>query len=250
VKTNTSPIKGYLQNILVSRLFKLIGAVAFTGILTSCSAVYIPNNLNAPLLKKRNEGALSINTGTNGTNFQASFAPANHFGIMFNYAWMDMEGDEEDDESQRKSHFGELGIGYFSGDENGVFEIYTGGGIGNISTATNYFPWDDKTVHSDSKYYRLFIQPNVGLRMHLLEVGFALRTSFVNFINIKYENIDRNDISESAMFLEPAFFLRFGSPIIQLQGQIGLSRKLNSTEYFDYDPFFISLGLNLRIGSM
>ena len=231
--------------------FLIITLSLFILISISCAPLYIPNNVNAPLLSKKGEAAIGINYGMSGLNVHSSYAPINNFAVMLNYAYLSSTAKSNgyDDEYLRKQRFGEIALGYFSEiGENGVAEIYIGGGMGKASSIDDFLSIASTKIYADGTYYRLFVQPNFGFKYRAFEGGFALRGCYLNFTKVKYENYDL-DVSTSNYFVEPVVFLRMGGPLIKFQAQFGFSRKVDIEDFVTYDPFIFGLGISLRLGS-
>jgi len=216
--------------------------------LTSCSTIYVPNAINTPLLSKKNESVIGINTGITGTDLHSSYAITNSFAIMLNYSRIN-QGDQE----KLKQNFGEVAIGYFKNLNNSnVTEFFLGMGYGETSSIGKiiYKDYIYEEIKADSKFYRFFAQLDFGIKGKIIETGISLRSSYVYFSNIKFSNsIFNEEISLNNIFVTPAFFFRIGSPIFKIQAQIGYSQLVSKSSFTIYQPLIMSLGVAIRFGS-
>lgn len=130
-------------------------------LLSSCSPVYVPNVINTPMMEQKGDGNISVNIGLSGIDGQLSYALTDNFGIMANgnfgisgYMFC----------CPHQVHYlVEAGTGYFGKiKENGRFEVFGGGGIGEIEVE-----YDFSTFESYSKVNltRFFVQPSFGLEL-------------------------------------------------------------------------------------
>ncbi|HXC04262.1 MAG TPA: hypothetical protein VNZ86_05875, partial [Bacteroidia bacterium] len=90
-----------------------------------------------------------------------------------------------------------------------------------------------------------------GHRSEFLELGFAFRTSYVNFTD--YSNSSKNITYHSLddVYLEPTAFVRAGSKYVKGSFQLGLSLRgdgLSQTSpKFLSNPFYCSVGIYVTL---
>lgn len=214
-------------------------------LLASCSAIYQPNSLNIPLLGKKSEGTLIISTGSNSFEVQSAYAITDNFAIMFNYS---KEKNNEDEKFTQD--LGEFAVGFFNQKKTNVTEVYLGAGYGESSSLGSllFNHIIDTTFAMSSTFYRLFIQTNLGIKGKIIETGVAVRASFLHFTEMKIDEFTE-DVSIDSYFITPALFLRIGGPPFKFIAQIGYSISLRNSSDFLYEPFVMSIGMVLRIGS-
>ena len=226
--------------------------ISFQLLLISCAPLYVPNKVNTPLLSQKNEASVDFSYGESGVNLQSAYAVTENIGVMLNGSYLSQENnyDANNDRSYlRKSKFAETAIGYFNGITNtSVAEIYFGGGIGKASSIDNFMLIGEEKIYSEGNYYKLFLQTNIGIKGKFVEGGVALRTSYINFTNFHYENVNVEMYPES-YFFEPAVFVRFGGPIFKFQSQLGFASKLSEKEFVTYNPLILSVGILFRINT-
>lgn len=174
------------------------------SILTSCSSIYQPNSLNIPLLHKKNEGTLSVSTGSNTFEIQSAYAVTDNYSIMLNYSKAN-----NNDDDQFKQDLGEFAVGYYNQlTESNITEIYLGGGFGKSSSTGNIVIENiiDTSTQTSSKFFRLFIQTNFGITGKIIESGIAVRASYLHFTELKIDEF-RKDVSLESYFVTPLSFL-------------------------------------------
>lgn len=213
------------------KLYKIIIYFSLV-ILTSCNVAYVPNSINSPML--RNKGDVQVNAivGSSGIEGQGAIAFTDQFGLIANAQYLITK---EADYTERYS-LGEIGLGYterFS--DRGIFEIFTGGGIGMVPADFRDNTYDGtQTAHLN----KVFIQPAIGMVNDWLDLSVASRYSAIN-IN-----------GETNWFFEPAVISKIGFKRVKFIGTMGIcipfSKYDNRT--WDQAPFFISIGIHLKIG--
>ncbi len=211
----------------------------------SCTPpVYLPNSLNVPLLKEKDEFNIGLNMSIAGCDFQASRAISENVGIMLNGTYLSDSYELSD--HYRNHKFAEIGIGVFSPyGEYLLGGIYAGAGLGSNSLKEGMLLGSEDALVS-ANYTRLFLQPTFGARTEGLEGGFAMRMCYINFHNINYSNID---FLRTKILFEPVVFLRVGPPVIQFQTQFGFSLDpfKDPLEIPYYNDFIMSLGFNINL---
>lgn len=222
---------------------KILIIILLTGLfLSSCRPLYIPNAVHTPMISEKNEFNGAALLGTSGVDVQAAFSPVKHFAVMADASWYDDR--KSDPESNHYHFFAEGGTGYYNRVGLGHFDIYTGGGFGNVSTTNTI---SSITTTSTGTYYRIFLQPCVGLGTKAFDASFTLRTAYVNFTQVTNPTISGS--RQSSLFAEPVFTLRVGYKWVKYFFQAGFSFPMQKELMIDYQPFMISTGINLNFGN-
>lgn len=219
-------------------------------ITTSCAPIYVPNARNAPLFKEGGEVQINAQlSGTKGYEAQTGIAVSNHVGVISNFAYVS-NGTRDDSNYIRHSFF-EGGVGYFDNSERLAFEVYAGYGRGKGRAFGNF---NFESISSDddvdvrSRYQRFFIQPAIGSNhRRVFNWTGVLRFSVIDFTEIKVDGVETQLDADPVLFIEPAFIgkINFGESGIFANFQGGLSFPRQSID-FDYEPFFVSIGLGVR----
>lgn len=196
--------------------FLLVINVIFILFFASCAPpVYLPNSINAPLLKGKGDAGVGYNKPLGGHDIQISHASSENVGLMLNGTYLS----ESWSDNYRRHKFIEMGMGFFHQDGGFIQEIYACGGWGSNSLKEIVlFDSEDARVSAD--YIRLFIQPNLGICKEGFEGGFGFRVCYINFYNINYSNID---FQRTKILLEPVVFIKLGPPVFKFQMQLGNS---------------------------
>ncbi len=185
--------------------------LATVMIFASCAAprVYFPDRVNTPGLREKGDGNIIIagkfQTPGSDTTFSGYdlFAPAvdvnyaftDNFGVIASYrSLINRNSRQPGNYVYDNDEFGgvfngnrfDLGLGFFSKlGTKGLFEVYMGGGIGNMRRRGSTTPQLDY----NTDYFRYFVQP---------AAGFFVRERFsvmwgVRFAVQKYYNFTSND---------------------------------------------------------
>lgn len=227
---------------------------------TSCKILYIPNMVNAPLLKE--QGELKVNLSTK--DLQAAYAVSPNIGVMLNgyynkNEWEITSGSFENKYESKRSLL-EGGVGYFKAfGEKGVFDVYAGAGLGNLKYDYHLFDngaedLDESRLWS-AKSTKFFLQPSIGMVKEKSEFAFSLRMVGLKFNNIDTLNYSVYDLAFENLngierplylFAEPAITWRFGIPLVKLQLQTLYSLKLNS-EPLNTRNLMFKVGLSFNL---
>ncbi len=138
-------------------------------LLNSCTTLYIPDAINAPLLAEKGDGKIAVGFGEEGhTGLMGAYAFTDHFLMTLNSSVSGFGGS-----------FGDVGGGYYTTfgqpgfrGNKGRFEVLAGVGAGN-SSGGNY-----------EQYTRVFLQPSVGMATKNFDISFSLRWSHLNFAGV------------------------------------------------------------------
>ena len=183
----------------MKKLHIIIFILSYVLLTQSCKIMYTPNMQNVPLFKEKNELQATISTN----NYQTAYAVSDHIGIMVNGqykkpTWSLTSGNTKYNYESKKTLI-EGGVGYFSSVKKlGVFEIYGGGGVGNVSFNRSY---SDTTGGPSTSYNRysaktkcFFVQPSIGLRVDNVDLAFSMR-----LVGLKFSNIDTSGYKKAVL---------------------------------------------------
>ncbi len=244
-------------------------AVPVLLLASSCSRYYYqPNAVNAPMFTNGNQfhiagSGSSSDYEVNGDggkskkfDLQLAYSPIKHLGVIGNYSTWSFRPDVIDFSKAHvdaDAHLAELGIGGYLTSGQGfskfVSDLYVGGGAGSIKS----------DVNMDVR--RIFIQPGIGFRHPIVEVGLNMRIS-----NVKFSNLDdngrgvgylegrnlidvqrnRNITEGSHWFWEPAITTRIGYKFIKAQFQWAFANEITHVPW-NYDGSRFTVGLHLNV---
>ncbi|MGE7773932.1 hypothetical protein ACQKLP_04375 [Chitinophaga sp. NPDC101104] len=258
-------------------LFLLAPAMA----LFACNRnVYVPNQINVPLLKEKGEVKASVSL----SDWQAAYAVTDNFAIMANGQYISrlltVEGDGVDDDPivdpNTRGGLIELGAGYTKAlgvSKKAVFEVYGGYGYGGFRTLEESYLYKPDSVRGyddyrlRTKFHKFFIQPSFGLSHKVVEVAVSTRFSLVNFNNVSSGSLTWDGDPNMRMdfqrldgklvgFMEPAATVRVGFKNIKWFWQLRASVPLRSdgveagptlNNYFQ--PFSFNTGISVNFGN-
>jgi hypothetical protein len=244
----------------------------------SCSPnVYIPNQVNAPLLHEKHQ--LKVNVAP--SNWQAAYAVTNNFAVMVNgqYTWEKTIVERPSSKDWGRGDFSwpqggviEAGAGVFKKFTHRnkplvVLDLYLGYGAGGFKMLDEWYYGDsartgrrDYTVRTS--FRKFFIQPGFGMVKKNVEIAFTPRFTFLRYANpyvgskvseyynawisnreVTYLPDMREAVSGSIFLFEPAFTLRAGGPRVKWHFQLtGCAQDVfEGNEY--YFPISITMGL-------
>lgn len=235
---------------------------------SSCNKhIYVPNQVNVPLLKEKYEFKGSVTP----TNLQTAFAITDNIAVMANgqYLWgfnySDPTNSYEDDglfhDNNTRGGYVEGAVGFFKPigpNKKTVFDVYAGYGSGGFKTLSGDYKSDNGSAPLTeyaikNRFSKVFIQPSFGLAHRVVEAAFSSRFSLVNFYdaNIGVKAFENNATEQakfmrlhdkSVVFYEPAFTVRVGYKYVKFQAQLQFSTPLNRSSfndnYYSYDDNF------------
>lgn len=254
----------------------LLAALLFCS---SCNKhIYVPNTVNAPLLKEKYEFKGSVSP----TNFQAAFAVANNVAIMANGQYVyrfDLDNDDETDEDlslvDKDTRGGviEGAVGFFKPldpKQRMVFDVYGGYGNGSFKTLDAAYNGSGSTrIVNDyllrTHFNKFFVQPSFGFVHPVFEAAFSTRFSVLKFYGSYLgpkafeDNTSRREnflkVDDKALpFFEPAFTFRVGYKYVKFQMQLLFSVLMNDDTYDGYEissyfqPVALGMGASINIG--
>jgi len=227
----------------------LLGTLFIAFIFNGCAPVYIPNTVNAPLLKGKGELMVSGFGGTNGYDVQLAFAPTDHMAVIANGSYQEKNYDSNSVKDYHKHYFGEIGAGYDTKlGERARFECLGGYGFGQAETGYDFTFFQTNTGVAKGLYDRYFIQADLGTSSNFdyVNMGIAIRGSYVNFYKFT-SGTEVYDKPQSNIYVEPAVFIRAGWKYIKFQFEFGGCISTQDKPTFNCQPFLISVGLVFNI---
>lgn len=247
----------------------IILAVSLLLLLAGCSyphLYYSPNMYTVPLFKEPSEfsGVVAGSFGAVNPSFelQTAFSLPAHIGLGFNFMTGGTDNSSEDYDDLSKYHYFEGFGGYYTCFKKiGIFELYAGYGEGSEHHTFAYkeydgwFSWtwtEDGTA--DMNFSRIFIQPNIGLRIKAIEGAFSFRLSRLNFKEINYANtvyrlteLQNLESEPASWLLEPGFTFRGGPDPVKFQVQAVLSANPSNPD-LSFENFRFNIGMNIKFG--
>lgn len=257
----------------------LLPVLAVLG-LASCSRdIYVPNQVNAPLLKEKNELKANLSL----SNWQAAYAITDNIAVMVNGQYVtrgiffddDNDTDNDDLFIDKNTRGGviEGAVGFFKPIDTRkrmIFDVYAGYGNGAFKTLDGNFnstePGTSPVGYTLRTHFnKFFVQPAIGFSHKVVEASFTSRFSLVKFYNQSMgANVFENDenrrlnfmrISEDLRpFFEPAFTIKAGYRYVKWFGQLMFSVPMNDETYSGYDvneyfqPVSLTMGVSLNFG--
>ena len=237
-------------------------------ILTSCSVphyYYSSNIQNVPLFKEKYEfsGLIAGSFGeiNNCLELQTGYSLPDQVALVANYMTGGNDHSTEHITDFCKIHYFEGACGYYRPFEDfGVFEIYGGYGKGSENHAFTYseyvnpFTW--RTIQdgtADLSFSKLFIQPDVGIKLKWLEGAFSLRISNLNYTRINIynttyhlEELNNLKLNITPWLFEPAITCRMGLKPVKAQIQLVFTRNLTNSALL-FEKFRINFGLYFNL---
>lgn len=236
-----------------------------TGCISCSSIIYMPNQVNAPLLQEKHE--LKVNAAP--SNLQAAYAVTDKFAVMVNgqYSW---EVFGRNTASSRgsftmpKGGVIEAGAGIFKKITDSrkppiVLDLFAGYGIGGFQTMSRSYYLDStnperKAYTVRTRFHKFFIQPGIGMVHKNVEIAFTTRFTFLSYRHpvlgsMVYQNeaYDRSDLMKAAstshFLYEPAITLRLGRPRFKWHLQVFTC----TPNIFDVEYYFPPININTGI---
>jgi hypothetical protein len=190
-----------------------------TFLFVSCTTVYLPTEVNTPMFRDEHRVTAGLSIGAYGVSLQTGYSLTKHFAVIADGSYLNQKSVDNEDFLR----FGELGIGYYKIlDKSKLvsFEIYGGAGFAYARSKDVRYDYLE-----EGNYNKIFLQPDFALFFGGIDMIFACKMSVIKFTSYSYSQHNENLITgePSALELEPAFTLRFGSPNFKIRIQIGTS---------------------------
>lgn len=221
--------------------FLVLGSLLI--IADSCAPIYVPSTINTPALREKGDAMGAVHL-SNALELQGAYAVDSHFLVMGAFQSYKIDptsinwsnGTITTTGGSRSNMF-EFGGGYFNRfgkNENGLFEVLAGGGIGYSNT-------------SDERYHGFvqkgFLQPGIGFAHKNIQAIFTLRPSLVRIDNKNHSENSGIKNPASQLFAEPAITLRAGADLVKFNLQMGIAIPKDNTFPYDYSPLRITAGM-------
>ncbi|MCK9211425.1 MAG: hypothetical protein M0P61_11365 [Ignavibacteriaceae bacterium] len=232
---------------------KIIGILSVV-ILQGCGSelLYTTNNIPIPLVQKQGETQISGQYGTNGKSFNLVSSPLEHISLSIagNYDKVTINSNDFDTKKEDKNshNYTEVAIGYFDNvSESIVGEAFVGYGRGDGMDQYYQRQEFSSIVHNNfgyGKYDKYFVQANLGNKNNAITTGFAIRLSYVDFLELMKtsDGVTTFPSGKEALFFEPALFGKIGGKNLQLEVEVMFPYTQKGID-FDYRNFVISTGL-------
>ncbi|MCL4512309.1 MAG: hypothetical protein M1470_14810 [Bacteroidetes bacterium] len=223
----------------------IVFLAATCGTLSGCVPVYVPNTIDAPLLRNAGEVRIAGNAGTTGLDVQSAVAVSDAIAIMANGSFGSKSTSDSLDYNVH--NYLEAGLGYYMPITKGSsFEMFVGAGSGKATSSDAWRGTPSSQLLATGWYNRYFLQMDVGAYNEFASGGFAMRASYVHFRRIEggsgyvSTNLD-------GLFAEPVLFASLGGPLIRFTGQMGVSFPLSDHIRFQWMPFILNFGVEINI---
>jgi hypothetical protein len=172
-----------MSNFLKHKIMKknprlpLFYFAVMAAVISSCSySSYIPITVNEPMLKEKGEIQGIVYPGANHVEVQGAYAVTNHFAVQGDI-WKGID----------KRFSMDILPGYYYYHQNGFcLGVYAGGGMANTS-GKKLIPYNSlinragEIYSQEVRYTSLILQPGIGYRHDIFEIGFSTRASYVDF---------------------------------------------------------------------
>lgn len=237
-------------------------------ILNSCTFphyYYSPNIENVPLFTDKFEFS-GLMAGSFGEinkylELQAGYSFPGHVALMANYLIGGNDQSTEHTTDFEKNHYFEGACGYYKPfNDIGLFEIYGGYGEGYERHSFTYkeylgsLTW--RTIQdgtADLSFSKLFIQPDIGIKIKWLEAAFSFRISNLNYSTINIYNtvyhldeLNSLKLNNTSWLFEPAITCRIGFKQVKGQIQLVCTRNLTNPDLL-FELFRINFGLYFNL---
>jgi hypothetical protein len=237
-------------------------------VVTSCSIphfYYSSNSQSVPLFNEKNEFyglfAGSFGAVNQSIELQAGYAFPGHIALMGNFMTGGNDNSSVNYSDFSKIHYLEGAGGYYTSfGKLGVFEIYGGYGHGSEHHAFTYVEYDGLlswiTVpdgRADLSFSKIFIQPDIGIKIKWMESAFSFRISNVDFTGVDaysttyhLQELDNIRLNHTSWLFEPAFTFRAGFEPVKFQIQMVFSGNLSNPDQ-SFEIFRVNFGLSFNL---
>jgi len=222
-------------------IFSLSSLLLLILIFSSCTTVYIPNEINAPAFNEPNQFKGGIAIGNSGTNLQLGFSFYKHFAAIGDISYLDRKSSEP-----RFQRTWSLGLGYFtriSQSDSMFYEVFGGYGNGRTNSAYEDQFLTNGPGYENADCNRFYVTQNISFQQEFIDFIISVRLSYFSFT--RYESHEFiNPVLPQAIGIEPAFKIRMGGEFLKIKFQLGYN-LMNSIKGpdFNYDRSFGLIGL-------
>ena len=207
-------------------------------VFSSCTTVYTPTEVNAPLHKDKNEFTAGASYSTAGASLQLAYSVTKNIAVFGSGSWMSIK----DNNSRDYQRYGEFGAGYFKSfdrSKSSRFEVFFGTGFGEATSYENDFDAEEK-----GNYYKLFLQPDISYSIGWIDLALAMRIVYLKYTSYSYNpETENNYYLPSAFGIEPVVMIRVGPPNFKIKYQTGFSALTeNKNKPFGRSGIIVSFG--------
>ena len=211
----------------------------------------MPNTRNAPLFREQGEAQISGYLCSGGLEAQVAYALTDHVAAIGSYAFMSTK-ETKPISYDRKNSYGEIGLGYFDRTRSLRYEIFGGYGMGQGTTADQYYFYGlNNTVAATGKMQRFFFQPSVGTNNRDFNIIFTPRFAWVNYSEFTSGGVTQKPNEKVQMFIEPALTAKF-----RLAGnlhgffQLGATVPIPSEVFYEFSTMQTAIGIQIDTGGL
>lgn len=241
--------------------------LAFMSIMiltSSCVVHYVPPPVNNPMLSRESEYQANISVGggeyAQTTNINVAFSPVQNIGLGYSFSMYNTTPSSTNGVSNPveayKGRYHELMIGYYNSiGKYGVYEFYTGGGLGNSDNNYELTSTNAGNLLETSKlnFNRFFLMPSIGFKFKNVQGSIAAKVYRVGFSKVSYQNISNYDVLEELSglkntpyyFMDNAATLKFGHKNVHLMLQLAVTNKM-SANIITYEQVRFTTGLQFQ----
>lgn len=225
-----------MKNLLILSVF-----LSALLLLSSCTTVYIPNEINAPAFNEPNQFKGGISIGNSGTNLQLGYSFYKNFAAIGDISYLDRKSSEP-----RFQRTWSLGLGYFTRikqSDSMFYEVFGGYSNGRTNSAYEDQFLTNGPGYENADYNRFYVTQNISVQQEFIDFIISVRFSYFSFT--RYESHEfLNPVMPQAIGIEPALKIRIGGEFLKLKFQLGYN-LINSIKGpdFNYDRGFGLVGL-------
>lgn len=224
-----------MKNLLILTVF-----LSALLLLSSCTTVYIPNEINAPAFNEPNQFKGGISIGNSGTNLQLGYSFYKHLAAIGDISYLDRKSSEP-----RFQRTWSLGLGYFTRikqSDSMFYEVFGGYSNGRTNSAYEEQFLTNGPGYENADYNRFYVTQNISVQQEFIDFIISVRLSYFSFTRYESHEII-NPVMPQAIGIEPALKIRMGGEFLKLKFQLGYN-LINSIKGpdFNYDRGFGLIG--------
>ncbi len=204
-------------------------------VLAACQTPhYFPSMGTAPLHTESNEGVMMLGVNSSGISPVLSYSVNDFLSVSASGSFL-----EHDDLS---FGFAEAGVSYYQSKNemlNYSFSLFPGYGWSDFKTNHPDFPGE-----SYVNYYKISVQPTIGLTTDYFDMYLNIRMAFLDFFQVHTTHDPKTGMD---LFIEPSLGIQVGYKYIKLFLQAQISTPVMKNSDISYFPMHISIGLRSKI---
>ena len=227
---------------------KIFFVISIAIIFSSCAAVYVPNVAHTTFYEESGDVSVSGFIGSTGYDGQVSFAVTNNLYIYGAANFMDEDSTSETNDDFLKHSYQEGALGFYHVmGTSGRYTMHAGIGHGEAEAFDRYNFFGDVEVKAKGDYRKYFFQSALGMSNDIVDLGGAVRYSYVDFYKFRSDREDIEPVEHVYNhFIEPTFFVRVGYKYVKWHFQYSLAFGLRDESPFEYKINRISIGLTFK----